>query len=236
MANANPPIKAIETQYKGYRFRSRLEARWAVFFDALGIPWEYEPEGFETRAGRYLPDFRLALGPHADICRDRDPDDDNDTHWMKVKPRNGVDQPAGLSKACGLCIGTGQRATVLFGEPYEDAYRTTTYSTWGDEREHLDRNDKLIWSECPHCRSVRLSAEGGLIGTSLEHDGEYPMFYCEHCDIHDRHWRESWELEFHKGMWVVRRPGWRSTWGPRLGAAFQRARSARFEYGASGAL
>lgn len=53
-------IKAIETVYKGYRFRSRLEARWAVFFDALGIEWEYEPEGFELgEVGRYLPDFRL---------------------------------------------------------------------------------------------------------------------------------------------------------------------------------
>ncbi len=31
-------IKAIETRYKGYRFRSRLEARWAVFFDALSVP------------------------------------------------------------------------------------------------------------------------------------------------------------------------------------------------------
>lgn len=28
-------VKAIDTVYKGYRFRSRLEARWAVFFDAL---------------------------------------------------------------------------------------------------------------------------------------------------------------------------------------------------------
>lgn len=53
-------IKAIETHYKGYRFRSRLEARWAVFFDALGIQWEYEPEGFELPDGtRYLPDFWL---------------------------------------------------------------------------------------------------------------------------------------------------------------------------------
>jgi len=52
-------IKAIETRYKGYRFRSRLEARWAVFFDALGIPWEYEKEGFELLSGRYLPDFYL---------------------------------------------------------------------------------------------------------------------------------------------------------------------------------
>lgn len=53
-------FKAIETIYKGYRFRSRLEARWAVFFDGIGAPWEYEPEGFEADDGsRYLPDFRV---------------------------------------------------------------------------------------------------------------------------------------------------------------------------------
>lgn len=50
-------IKAIETEYKGYRFRSRLEARWAVFFDAFEINWTYESEGFELPSGRYLPDF-----------------------------------------------------------------------------------------------------------------------------------------------------------------------------------
>jgi hypothetical protein len=52
-------LKPIETQYKGYRFRSRLEARWAVFFDALGIRWEYEPEGFDLGFCYYLPDFLL---------------------------------------------------------------------------------------------------------------------------------------------------------------------------------
>lgn len=60
-------IKAIETTYKGYRFRSRLEARWAVFFDTLGIPWKYENEGYQkeidtdlgTKTIRYLPDFFL---------------------------------------------------------------------------------------------------------------------------------------------------------------------------------
>lgn len=52
-------IKAIETSYKGYRFRSRLEARWAVFFDTLEIKWEYEREGYELPSGRYLPDFFL---------------------------------------------------------------------------------------------------------------------------------------------------------------------------------
>lgn len=53
-------IKAIETIYNGYKFRSRLEARWAVFFDALKIEWDYEKEGFELGNGeRYLPDFWL---------------------------------------------------------------------------------------------------------------------------------------------------------------------------------
>lgn len=54
-------IKAIETRYKGYKFRSRLEARWAVFFDALEIEWEYELEGFDLgkNFGWYLPDFYL---------------------------------------------------------------------------------------------------------------------------------------------------------------------------------
>lgn len=54
-------LKAIETHYKGYRFRSRLEARWAVLFDALLVTWEYEKEGYQllNNAGFYLPDFWL---------------------------------------------------------------------------------------------------------------------------------------------------------------------------------
>lgn len=53
-------IKPIETVYNGYRFRSRLEARWAVFFDALGVKYEYELEGYCMSDGScYLPDFFL---------------------------------------------------------------------------------------------------------------------------------------------------------------------------------
>lgn len=37
-----------------------MEARWAVFFDAVGIKYQYEPDGFELGNGlRYLPDFYL---------------------------------------------------------------------------------------------------------------------------------------------------------------------------------
>ncbi len=53
-------LKAIQTEYKGYLFRSRLEARWAVFLDACGADWEYEPEGYDLGDGLYyLPDFLI---------------------------------------------------------------------------------------------------------------------------------------------------------------------------------
>ena len=56
-------MKAIQTEYKGYLFRSRLEARWAVFFDACGVRWEYEPEGYDLGDGiYYLPDFLFVEG------------------------------------------------------------------------------------------------------------------------------------------------------------------------------
>lgn len=49
------PRHGIETAYKGTLFRSRLEARWAAFFDRVGWSWEYEP--FD--ADGYIPDFLL---------------------------------------------------------------------------------------------------------------------------------------------------------------------------------
>lgn len=58
-------IMAIETKYNGHLFRSRLEARWAVFFDVLGVRYLYEPERFLVtnthghNIGTYLPDFHL---------------------------------------------------------------------------------------------------------------------------------------------------------------------------------
>lgn len=45
----------------GYRFRSRLEARWANFFTTIGWDWEYEPLDL---AG-YIPDFIIKPAPIA---------------------------------------------------------------------------------------------------------------------------------------------------------------------------
>ncbi len=50
-------IKAIRTFYNGTWFRSRLEARWAAFFDECEWQWVYEPEDYDG----YIPDFKLNL-------------------------------------------------------------------------------------------------------------------------------------------------------------------------------
>ncbi len=58
----NVALAPIETVWQGWRFRSRLEARWAVFFTALNLGFIYEMEGFDLgAAGWYLPDFWLPL-------------------------------------------------------------------------------------------------------------------------------------------------------------------------------
>lgn len=53
-------IKSLNTVWNGYNFRSRLEARWAMFFDAMGWDYLYEPQGYALDNGdKYLPDFYL---------------------------------------------------------------------------------------------------------------------------------------------------------------------------------
>lgn len=46
---------AIQTLYSGIEFRSRLEARWAAFFDHVGWRWLYEPIDLDG----WFPDFEI---------------------------------------------------------------------------------------------------------------------------------------------------------------------------------
>lgn len=60
-------ITAIPTEWNGNEYRSKLEARWAIFLDALGFRHHYETQGFELthdwsgRPGKfkYLPDIYI---------------------------------------------------------------------------------------------------------------------------------------------------------------------------------
>ena len=96
-------IKPIETRYAGYRFRSRLEARWAVYFDALRWSWEYEAEGYVLSNGQtYLPDFQF--GPN---------------FWAEVKAESALDTE--FDKARQLVKDTGGVVLLLAGLPAESS-------------------------------------------------------------------------------------------------------------------
>ena len=101
----NQNISAIQTQYRGYRFRSRLEARWAVFFDTLGILWVYEKEGFDLgEHGWYLPDFWL---PQVGM-------------WAEVKPLPFSEEER--RRFYALVLGTGFSGIMLDGVPSTRIY------------------------------------------------------------------------------------------------------------------
>lgn len=93
-----PHPQPIETRYQGYRFRSRLEARWAVFFDALGCAWEYEKEGFDLGGVWYLPDFWLE-----DIAC-----------YAEVKPTTFSEQELWKARQCGCILLEGVPEVRLY--------------------------------------------------------------------------------------------------------------------------
>lgn len=103
-------IKAIDTYYNGNYFRSRLEARWAVFFEAAGIKYQYESEGFDLGDGdRYLPDFYL---PEFD-------------HYLEVKPgipawkQNGAERDTKKWEA----FAAEKKLIICFGNPGTETWK-----------------------------------------------------------------------------------------------------------------
>lgn len=128
-------IKAIETRYKGYRFRSRLEARWAVFFDALGIKWEYEKEGYKLKSGCYLPDFWL---PQVEM-------------WAEVKPVAFDRLEIMLCEQ--LARETSKSCLMLVGVPNSVAYPAIK----GAEFEHGGWTAKLTYYDLAHTNGYHLN-------------------------------------------------------------------------------
>lgn len=125
-------IKAIETKYNGYKFRSRLEARWAVFFDSLGIKYEYESEGYTLSNGQnYLPDFWL-------------PTFDGGI-WCEVKPDEGD-----FSKALLLSRDTKRDIWLCEGTPSIAIYKLYGYADWLDPKDTPYGSGFIFWCGIPN--------------------------------------------------------------------------------------
>lgn len=104
-------MKAIETIYNGYRFKSKLEAKWAVFFETLGMRYEYEPEAFAFRDGWYTPDFYI---PEMYLyCSNVE------GVYIEVKPI-GIECPSDYWRKISLAM-RGKNLVLFAGEPYDFA-------------------------------------------------------------------------------------------------------------------
>lgn len=143
-------IKAIETQYKGYKFRSRLEARWAVFFDTLGLKWDYEVQGFDLDGVRYLPDFWI---PSYGV-------------YFEIKPEDEYDfrKPRALADA-------GKTVYVLQGNPWP-----WEYMAWRLIRGSKLPFPTAQFAHCNVCAKVALVISAIAADTCLYMIGESSNF------------------------------------------------------------
>lgn len=104
----------LETVYRGYRFRSRLEARWAVFLDTLKIHFDYECESFWVCGSSYLPDFWVGRWGA----------------WIEIKG-DPVERTRAALRCEQLARLTERPALLLYGAPNTSGNDITLYPPEG---------------------------------------------------------------------------------------------------------
>ena len=201
-------IKAIQTHYKGYKFRSRTEARWAVFFEKLGYNWEYEEEGYVLKDGTYyLPDFCITT-----------PDS---YYFIEVKGSHVYEDDK-----WNLFMESFREATTDGFPMYTDAdaIRSRSQLVSGDPYSFLDigRSPRLI---CPRCGAFTLDISEYDHGWIDHHecDMETPCggghrIYCDGLFPYRPHKGSIHCIDIEEWMYKV-------------GQVAIAARSARFEHG-----
>ena len=206
-------IKAIETVYGGCRFRSRLEARWAVFFNAVGLTWQYEPEGFELPCGtHYLPDFLIpgvdgGDDSYFEIKPYTPTKAENGYSYCKTDPKVDAARKAGLHlvQLNGIENPHTPNRVYSFDHPYEG----TSYG----------------WAVCPFSGRVGIAFDhrGARVYPDHPHNTDHPK--KEHVD--------QWFLDNPQSNW---QHGGKAYSGnhPKIINAFLRANMARFEHGERG--
>lgn len=193
-------MPGIATKYEGITYRSRLEARWAVFFDLAGWQWEYEP----IDGNGYIPDF-VVMGARPMVVEVKP---DFDLHSMEdhcFKIEAGLD---GVWAGDVLIVGStpfpggpcpsfeGTRIAGLLGE--RNGWDGWEGWAWGPG----------IWAACPgdertheHCTSPNLR---------IIHD--FQSFTGRPCGHHGGGHHYDPELDVEQ-LWRV--AGERVRWKPR---------------------
>lgn len=144
-------IKAIPATYNGIKFRSRTEARWAVFFDALGVRWEYEHEGYQLPSGWYLPDFWL---PEV-----------NGGIFVEIKPEREATREE-IRKLFEVVVATRLPAVMFHGSPGDghaghvntEAFNLRdgagTIVRWSKQDDEAYEDWPHLFCACPRCGKI----------------------------------------------------------------------------------
>jgi len=205
-------IKPIETIYHGYRFRSRLEARWAVFFDSLGVKYEYEPEGFRLPDGSmYLPDFRVMC--HASRGGDCEP------FPLYIEVKGNMDEAS---------------AKKIKAFSWYNAYEGINWDLPDDEIETLiksqNRQSLMIVGDIPEISDAQDIYDDRYMGCYDNlgfhlHPFNYETIDGDHFGAFPSVWERKFGLLGHEGHYL--------SWGDHIHTAYAyiAARRARFEHG-----
>lgn len=161
-------LVALPCKYRGVSLRSRLECRWIIWMDALGIAWEYEPRAVRVGGRPRWTDLWL---PREEV-------------WLEIKPE-GV--PPDEHLALALAEETGSPLLWLAGRPWPGDY-TLTFFPRADLppiknlRWALGRRDHSeVWVCDPGAvLSLRLSPQlAGPLDWEAARALEFPLFHCE---------------------------------------------------------
>ncbi len=146
-------IKAKPTNYKNILFRSRLEAKWAIFFDELGIKWKYEPkyDDVEYRGFliQYKPDFYL---PDHDL-------------WIEVKATSILHLSDGEIRKIVGWANDYLEILVLSGAPRIPRENTKAHYlyTYNPKKKKVNRPvASMWWCECPKCGRIDFRPCGSI--------------------------------------------------------------------------
>lgn len=150
-------VMVLPSEYGGVRYRARDEARWAIFFDRLGINHLYEPQGFVTDGTPYLPDFFLVPSRTPRLL-------------VEVKWSFDAD-PEGVQKLRNLIAARGRERGVIL--PAITSGETRIAVIGPDGHGETWEDDRGTWLTCPdgYHYDVQPCPERGC--GECGHEGDY---------------------------------------------------------------
>lgn len=135
-------ISAKPTFYDRVLFRSRLEARWAAWFDLAGWQWEYEPIDFVD----WSPDFRVRFHCGHSEC--------NGSHVLLVEVKPFWSMFAGHAVHRYMGCGLGESwmpaefcSSAMFGSNTKETYWSMAHGAGGGDEcvEHWVNDHATLW-------------------------------------------------------------------------------------------